>query len=227
MFENENDPDFPYSLGGSCFLARFRNQLVLITAAHCLTGYSPDQLRVEGIENAEISLPLQRLYRMSAPNIEDSAFTDLVILEVAQEQLSRDQQPLITAADLTGLRTQRRPMVQGKTPLAIRGFPFAIRTIDYENRRIRKQGFQTDGVYDGTTDDQHTGFFRYFETELIQDRNGMSGSPVFAFHQTPIGLHSWLAGMHVRGNRVHGRFIEAEVILQALERIYDQQPVGM
>lgn len=226
LFEDERDEEYPYSIGGSCFLARFHHRHFVITAKHCLHKRVADDLRVEGLEGSGTFLPLQRVHQTKAADTEDNAYADLAIVEMAEGAIAPTELRKFPVLDLTLLRRQRRRLTAGKTELATRGFPLALRGIDYEERRVRNRGFQTDGVYDGPATDQHLHLFRYYDSTAVPDRNGMSGSPVFAFAREGHQLHGWFAGIHVRGGRdnLHGRFIDAEVLLQAFEAILHVAP---
>jgi hypothetical protein len=77
-FENESD-EFPYSSGGSCFLASYRGDLFVITADHVLKDRSPDDVCVFARRGEREFLPLEWHFH---PDVPREGHRDFAIFKV-------------------------------------------------------------------------------------------------------------------------------------------------
>lgn len=75
------DPEFPYSLGGSCFVARFRRKYFVLTARHCLNERRPEQALISVDQETAAYLPIRRLVIPQAPTGQDPGAADVAFLK--------------------------------------------------------------------------------------------------------------------------------------------------
>ena len=55
MFANDEYPEVPYSLAGSCFVFRYGSGYYMATARHVVTGRAPEDLQVHTLKIESIA----------------------------------------------------------------------------------------------------------------------------------------------------------------------------
>jgi hypothetical protein len=214
MFEN-NDAEFPLSIHGTCFLARSESRYYVITAKHCLNGFSYESVRIRIIPG---ELEFLSLKTVTMPRETGWDFSDLAFFEIRHERLSPT---VLGSKNFLCLDDRDARGVDKDEILAVVGHPSEINTIDYENIDIRTQGFSADGRYAGPAEDKFCSIIRFNKLSPIKDMDGLSGSPVLAFREIREKEYTHhFAGVLIRGSTASGtgRFINSSIVIQALNR---------
>lgn len=215
--------DYEYSAGGSFFLAKYQGHYYGITAAHCLHRRDKDALRLmfdELAPNEEKFMSLCCVHELNDPPTGSEDYTDVVFLEIDETQLSDSQRNSQWFLDFDDL-IDRKVLLERGEKLVTRGFPNSLGGIDYDRHKIVTQSFTVDGTYEGRVDAPRIHAFRLSDLSQVLDINGISGSPVFLFHEDPRGWHYLFAGMIIQGSIHTGivRFIDCGVIFAALKKM--------
>jgi hypothetical protein len=103
---------------------------------------------------------------------------------------------------------------------AIRGFPNELNVPDYENKRLKSTSISIDAQWDSKYTADYCGGLVLSETLGLSSFEGISGSPVFQFLQTPNGTIGNFAGIVISTNPIMGgvRFISTAVVEQGLRK---------
>lgn len=214
IFEN-GDPDFPYSMQGTCFLAKVGLRAYAITAAHCLVGRTLESLRIRMHPGV---LEFMRLNPVRCPTNWNGDGEDFAIFEILRASVSPADFLSKNFLDLEQLRFE--PFVLKESSiLAVAGYPSEVNTIDYESYSIMTQGNSFDGRYRGPGEDNGCSKIRINSVGSLKEMDGLSGSPVIQF--TPLGGNRYrphFAGILIRGTSQSGlgRFINAPHVYAAL-----------
>jgi hypothetical protein len=214
MFEN-GDPDFPYSMQGTCFLAKVAQRAYAITAAHCLVGRTLESVRIRMHPGV---LQFMRLNPLRCPIHWDGDREDLAIFEIQRDSFSPKDFLSRNFLSLEQLRFE--PFVLDEASiLAAAGYPSELNTITYESYSIMTQANSFDGRYCGPGEESGCSKIRINSLGSLSDMDGLSGSPVLRF--TPLGESRYrphFAGILTRGTSQSGlgRFINAPYVYAAL-----------
>jgi hypothetical protein len=215
MFEN-NDAEFPLSIHGTCFLARFESRYYAITAKHCLNSFSYESFRIRIIPG---ELEFLSLKTLTWPRDTGLDFLDLAFFEIRHDRLS----PIVLASKhFLGLCDHDGRDAHKDEILAVVGHPSELNTINYENIDVRTQGFSADGRYAGPAEDKFCSKIRFNKLSPIKDMDGLSGSPVLAFREIREKEYTHhFAGVLIRGSTASGtgRFINSSIVIQALKHL--------
>ena len=222
IYETDLD-DYEYAISGTGFFLRFRGRLFFVTAQHCVAGISGNEIRLACNVKTKAFLPLRKLH-LAETDSPDSDFSDLALMEAEPTLLSQEEQRDLHWLDMDALAGGWRAMDE-KTDLFSPGFPKELNFVDYEARKIVEQRCVPGGVYGGPLSDQHMHVLRYAELDHVGSIDGMSGSPVIMMKQIGGWYRYTLAGVLIRGTKesMTGRFIDAGVVLHALETITRQR----
>ncbi len=223
LFEND-DEDFPYSCGGTCFLVSYEQKIFAITAKHCLIHRDIQKVLISPQPEVRHFLPLCRLDTIDRPiDQNDSTWSDLAFFEIDLIELAEIDPPLQLPHCLDlNLEPHGGPLIPRDSLLVTRGFPTEISHVDSERLVIHEQAFGATGIYAGRAPDAHCHHLRFHDRSLITDINGISGSPVFYIRETSAGLFHRFAGVIVQGSRelnVPVTFIHASVVFTALTKL--------
>lgn len=88
LFKNE-DQDFPYSCGGTCFLVRYRGAVFVITTRHCLRDREIQKTLIGADAGTRDFLPFRRFHVIDPlEGEENDDWRDLAFFEVASTMLA-------------------------------------------------------------------------------------------------------------------------------------------
>jgi hypothetical protein len=91
-----------YGIAGSCFLAKYKDRLFVITAKHCLTPANGNDVRIALNPKTKTFLPLKQLHRAES-NPADQDYADVAIFEAAPENLEHVEQQNLNFIDFNSL----------------------------------------------------------------------------------------------------------------------------
>ena len=210
-FAND-DEQYPWSMGGTAFLASFGESLFVITAQHVVGARDPQQTFVAKTRGARAGIPLNRLLRVP---IVDEEHKDIAIFGV-QEDVSSIWSVQAFPVDQDSVTRAHDAMAHPQCELMVCGSPREIRGIDYEAPRVREQHANICcRLVRAPKSYARVGALAYPDDLPVTSLAGLSGAPVFA--QRP-GILWGLAGMIITGDdpRSPGRFIDGVVLSGAL-----------
>lgn len=219
LAENEADDEYPYWFGGTCFLARYRGELYVVTAKHCLHDKTKDEARVQRRPDSATFLTLSALCTQNdqARHPDDLDHDDwAVFLAVTPAD---DGDALGPILDFDTMANATLPPKDGEV-LVVRGYPKVTCEINYDAQAIRWRAWGGTGRYQGRPGWSavcHTMVLD--DVALIESIDGLSGSPVFLMK--PRGenrYEAFFAGMALRGDRdarlLH--FLDATIVRAAV-----------
>ena len=215
MFENK-DAEYPLSIRGTCFLARFESRYYAITAKHCLNGFPFESVKIRIIPG---ELEFLSLKTLTMPRETDWDFSDLAFFEIRHDRMS---QVILGSNNFLGLDEHDGRDVGEDEILAVVGHPWELNKIDYKNIDIHTQGFSADGRYAGPAEDRFCSIIRFNKLSPIKDMDGLSGSPVLAFREVENAVYTHhFAGVLIRGSTTSGtgRYINSSVVIHALKHL--------
>jgi hypothetical protein len=226
LWESDN-PDYPYWFGGTCFLAKYRDEFYVITAKHVIADRSPDKLLVHHRAKSRSFFPFDKIYRDKTPDPEDSDSSDWVILHVKKDLVDWCDPP-VQPLDLTRGVPKVSPSGMQAASFAARGYPKCRSGIHYELQLIYWQAFWGFADYDHASTAKRCHVVMFQDLSPIESMDGMSGSPVFMVLNGDRNDQAFFAGLLIMGSKDSGlgHFISAEVITSALQwiAINDSEP---
>jgi hypothetical protein len=214
LFQNA-DPGFPFSIGGTAFIVRFRKRHFVITAKHVLTmnGFQPEQFRIQYRADSKAFLPLKSVYWLRRSDEDDTDQFDLAAWDVDENAINVD----LFCDDLPyELRQSDNLTVFGaNSHYLYRGFPTFMRSVDYGGSTIKQGSISSRAQYRGPTPYTHIHEIVLVNDGTLASVDGLSGSPIFQVN-SDVGQFSYeaFAGIMIRGNPnkvyflVHRRVIE-------------------
>jgi hypothetical protein len=216
LFQNA-DPQFPFSIGGTAFIVRFRNRHFVITAKHVLTmnGFRPEQFRIQYRADGKKCLPLRSVYWLRSGNTDDTDQFDLAAWDVDEDAINVD----LFGDDLPyGLREWDNLTVFGaNSHYLYRGFPTFMRSVDYSGSTIQQGSISSRARYVGPTPYAHIHEIALVNDGTLISAEGLSGSPIFQVNND-VGQFSFeaFAGIMIRGNSTKVYFIAHRKIIEML-----------
>jgi hypothetical protein len=203
-----NVPDYPYFTGGTCFLARRRGRLFVVTAAHALDDKPAENVWVPRHIDTLERLPLRQVVYTSPLSAEYERAADIAAFEVDEMSVVGRLAPAIEFdASVFWNPDDAKP----GTEVIFAGFPKLglDNAVDYEARRISRQRFIGGGRY-AESSGRWIHRVTIEQWGPVETLDGMSGSPVF-MRLGPGALS--FAGVLVRGdaNADVAHFVEARV----------------
>ena len=86
LFENASR-DYPYSLGGTAFIVKFKERSFVITARHVLNlpSFEPRQFCIQYRPDSRDFLPLSALYLVHGADEDDTDQYDIAVREVDRD----------------------------------------------------------------------------------------------------------------------------------------------
>jgi len=186
--------------GASCFIARFRNRLIVITADHVLQAYHNDLERTPSLVCQLGIMP----YSLNDALIDRDRHLDIATFVLSEAELKRIPG---TAIDCTGQWPPPEPERMRAVSLA--GFPEGIRTLHPAERAAT---FAAYGALAAIEDFTEREIIVTYEPERDQampgaprpplgfNMSGCSGGPAL-MHDVRNGLHRWfVAGLIIGGS---------------------------
>ncbi|MGD0650999.1 MAG: hypothetical protein ABSA97_07650 [Verrucomicrobiia bacterium] len=219
LFANE-DVSFPYSLGATCMLVKFRGTYYGITPAHCLKDRNDKSIRIGAVEQSEIFLPIRRVIRINNSETFDTDWCDLAFFEIADDRISREE---MARRSFFELDDHHGPALKFavNTPLVFKGYPFEISKVDYDLKEIGRLSVIGDCSFRGPAESRICGIVQFNDLTGITNANGLSGSPLIRFDPLDALHRPTLAGVILRATKesMAGRFVYVGSILKALTQV--------
>jgi len=215
----DGSPEKIYWGNGTSFLASYKNNCYFITAAHVMNKQSAcaSDLRIFPTDDSCITIPFNSQYELKplASQPEDE-YHDLYILRVDLPMHVINTDSTTYTIDLNNIIASPEMLSIG-TKLGIMGFPSDSREINYDLKNIIYKRSVMSAQYNGKSFD-HCYSLKINDNLGHTCLDGMSGSPVFSFHEIDNGVLPKLIGIMIRGNGVsgEGHFISALVLKKAL-----------
>jgi hypothetical protein len=216
IFENE-DEDFSYSIQGTIFLATYENRHFGITAKHALRNRTKESVRLEFNPGDKEFLPLNAMHLPSTP-VGDEDFADLAIFEVESKMVNPE---IFSSGHFLDLKyfSQLPCLFYRDSVLVLKGYPSEKNSVDYERKVIHTQAFACEAAFSGPGESTHCSKISFKDLALVEDLDGMSGSPVIKFDRTAMGFAYVFAGVLIRAGRAAaaGRIINCDVVYKAMQ----------
>lgn len=148
LFANDSG-EYPYSLGGTAFIVKFQGRNFVITAKHVLNlkSFEAGQLCIQYRPDGRDFLPLGALHLVRGANEDDTDQYDIAVREIddgaAREELYCEYQPYSLK------QMDRLTILSERGSYLYRGYPIAMRKVDFENRHIEQGAVTTRAEYVG------------------------------------------------------------------------------
>jgi hypothetical protein len=211
------DETFAYTIGGSGFLVRFRKRHFLITARHCLDHHDLNHLCVEIVNNSGTFNALKQVsFVKGKERWHDLAFLEFDAVLNSPTELGASD--FLDFDYLCTLPTQ----ISTEAVFVFRGYPSELNIPDWEKKTLTCTSISMSGTWEPAATKPHCGAIRLdgqVAEFKIEDLDGVSGSPAFEFRHTTAGTSYKFAGVVFWGMGQIVRFIEAEVVFAALNKI--------
>ena len=228
-----------YVIGGTCILARYQNDLFVITAKHVIDKQHNDPHKIEVIDHqgGVNFLPLASIIVPEKIDMHDSDYADLAIFKVDETKLQIDSRQDIRPLNLD-LFDLRNPTIKAEFDslgphenkffyahsLAAMGYPKCSSEVNSELHKVFTRRYYVEADYIGTGISKHCHELKFKNLDEISGLNGMSGSPVYHYHTIPTDSSTFkygFAGMLIRGCKESkmGIFIDFRVIYSALDEV--------
>jgi len=214
-WENDDD-EYPYSIGGTGFLAKYGTRRLFITAKHCIGAQqrTAEELRVAIVPGTGIFDAFAHIHYINGH--ED--WSDLVFVEFDTVTNSPES---LASPDFLDLDAHSSISWDLGTESRFfgRGYPTDPNEPNYRKRILRSVSFSFSGGYDSTLNARGCVGLRLdargedFEEIGLKSLDGLSGSPVFEQRNGPMAV---FRGMIIKGEGNRQRFIGAPVIFKAL-----------
>lgn len=222
LFANDN-PEFPYSVGGTAFVVKFQGRSYLITARHVhnLKNFEAGQFCIQYRPDARDFLPLGALHIVRGENEEDTDQYDIVVREVDDSVMREELYGAYRPYSL--LQMDSLTIFSQRGAYLYRGYPSAMREVDFECRRIEQGAVTSRAEYMGRSPYAGVHELRLLDLGPLKSIDGLSGSPVFQVHNeegTKYSSESF-AGMLIRGSIESGKayMLEHRRIIEVLAQI--------
>lgn len=218
LFKNDND-DYPYSLGGTCFLFLYENKPYIITAKHCLKNRDIASLTVlidpwkqtGDIYPFSFTSPFHILPAGVDENADDD-YLDVIYYPVDVREYTPETADFFYAFQ----RVFAEDFSLDKRKICVVGYPNPVHEIDYD-KKVYDSSFASFSVTQIVKEDD----FKYsvvLAENPLDDYNGFSGSPVYSVGDNG---NVKIIGMVLRGgaeNRIL-HFLDIQIIRAAIHGV--------
>lgn len=220
VFEDETYGEYPYFIGGTGFIVRFSGKYWLITAKHCLENQKvrAEQISIVPHQYSRDFLPFEVMHYPTTSNVDDSDYTDFIILKIKTELLNQDDMNSLSFFDLSN-ESLLIPGNYPETTFLARGFPKDINHVDYDRRTLPRTSFTFEPSYREPDTADHCHVFSCPSHPQISSLDGLSGSPIFSMTRTGYRYLPRLSAMAIRGGNGIIRAIGADILLRAFKEV--------
>lgn len=219
LFEN-NDEVYTYSIGGTCFIAKFKQKHYVITAKHILRNFAQVQFRVQYHPASGDFIPLKKCFTLKQTDSDEIDCFDLAVFTVDESELSYGL--FIDQLPYNLLESDKWTIYSQKSKYVYRGFPIETRSLDWIEKSIRQTAILGQGEYGGRASFDCCHVINLLNLKPLASLDGLSGSPLFQInHENEKFSREAFAGMIVRGTKESGKayFIEHSIVLDAMRDI--------
>jgi hypothetical protein len=212
---------YPFSIGGTAFIVKFRNRHFVLTAKHVLNmgGFRPEQFRVQYRADRKGFLPLRSLYWLSGDDTEDTDQFDLAAWDVDENVLDVD----LFGDDMPYELHQwdNLTIFSARSHYLYRGFPTIMRALDYDALTIHQGALSSRARYVGPTPYAHIHEIVLVNDGTLRNVDGLSGSPIFQVNNEEGSRFSSeaFAGVMIRGNPEKVHFLAHRRIIEILVNV--------
>jgi hypothetical protein len=224
LFENASR-EYPYSIGGTAFVVKFKERHFVITARHVLNlpNFEPRQFCIQYRPDGRDFLPLGALYLVRGADEDDTDQYDIAVREVdsgaVRDELFGDYPPYnLLAMDRYTIYSERGAYIY-------RGYPSDLREVDFDDSRIEQGAVTSRAEYAGRTQYAAIRELKLLDLNPLTSIDGLSGSPVFQVHSEDDSKYSReaFAGMMIRGSIASGKvfLIEHGRVIDLLTQIVE------
>jgi hypothetical protein len=195
----------------------------VITARHVLNlgSFDAGQFCMQYRPDGRDFLPLGALHLVRGVNQEDTDQYDIAVREVEDGAVREDSYGSYPPYSL--LQMDRYTIFSERGAYLYRGYPIAMREVDFENRHVEQGAVTTRAEYVGRTRYEAIHELRLLDLGPLPSIDGLSGSPVFQVHNEEGTKYSReaFAGMLIRGSIESGRvfLIEHRRIIEVLTQV--------
>jgi hypothetical protein len=222
LFANDS-PEFPYSVGGTAFIVRFQGRSFVVTAKHVLNlkSFDAGQFCIQCRPDARDFLPLGALHLARGANDDDTDQYDIAVREIDDAAVREELYGPYLPYSL--LQMDRFTIYSERGAYIYRGYPIAMRAVDFENQHVEQGAVTTRAEYVGRTRYEAVHELRLLDLGPLPSIDGLSGSPVFQVHNDEGTKYSReaFAGMLARGSIESGKIflIEHRRIIEVLLQV--------
>ena len=222
LFANDS-PEFPFSVGGTAFIVKFQGRNFVITARHVLNlrSFAASQFSIQYRPDGRDFLPLGALHLARGANEDDTDQYDVAVREIDDAAVREELFGPYRAYSL--LQMDRLTIFSARGAYIYRGYPTAMREVDFINHPVEQGAVTTRAEYVGRTRYEAIHELRLLDLGPLPTIDGLSGSPVFQVHNEESSKYSResFAGMLLRGSIESGRMflIEHRRIIEVLLQV--------
>ena len=215
----QDSSEYSYWGKGSSFLVANSHNYYWVTASHVLKnmGGSADALRIFPSDKSRISLPFNEQYTVNKGSANDEDYKDIFMLRLDLADFDKSGDAPLIGQDIEKGFMDACSLKQNDV-LWIIGYPAESNFIDYDAYKINSTRSVIRAVYKGESISQHCHEIEFSTSIILNDYDGLSGSPVFymrqIIHEGEEVLFPLLVGMLLRGTASSkiGHFVGASVI---------------
>jgi hypothetical protein len=224
LFQNDNE-QWPLSLGGTAFVVRFRGRHFVLTAKHVLRDFQFSQFRVQLHPDSNQFIPLTGMYTLRDKDPDDFGRDedqfDIAVWTTADEHLVPGVFGNAEPYDLRGF--DALTVFNPNADYLFCGYPIEGREYDSDRRHMHQTALSGRAQYVRRTPYACLHQVSLVLNDQVSNLDGFSGSPVFQVNQGE-GKYSYeaFAGMLVRGTRESAiaYFVEHRRIIELMEYVY-------
>jgi len=211
---------------GTCFLAERRGRLFALTARHCVTPARAADLRIACHERT--FAPMRASYQRTLDRELKTDEEDLYIVELDRDRMAPSYRASLAPLDLDFNPPPMHRLHHSLEPeICISGFPADRTIIEYDKNTLTPKPTILAAWYIDRGIDRTCHEVKFDKNPaVVATIEGFSGSPVFWVPKISGKRFFAFVGMLLRGSLSYGFFLEAAVILRALDNIMDQNPGG-
>ncbi|MFA5826307.1 MAG: hypothetical protein WC825_10090 [Gallionellaceae bacterium] len=209
--------EMPYMTAGTVFMVGYEGKPYVLTTRHGLNPENIGPICVFPSDWSQKIIPLKNVFYVPR-TYEAEDFVDLAVIEIDTARITNQEIAQATLIDLA-LASGEWQLDTHLVDLFILGYPGDKSHVDYETQELRTDRVTLFGRYGGASPIPHLHIMNVDRSHELSTFNGLSGSPVFGWIQTPDkNPRVVFCGMVIRGTASSGlvHFLDRSVLLDAL-----------